>query len=252
MSKDRRITIALLVFTGWVGVTFWSDWFLHVPHEISDSLRTSFVWRIFLAGLLACVAIRAFGWKDIPFALPEPRRAFRILVLPSLYLVIFFILAIVTGLPSLKVAAILALNILAVGFSEEIMFRGILFHALITRLPFKTAFVMTSLLFGATHLLNSLTTGDIQMAAVQALAAVMSGVFLLALVVRTQSLIPAILFHAAWDFMLILGYSNVDTGTSGPPLSGIAMVLSGTALVLPLAIYGVVILRNKDYAKAES
>ncbi|MBB3953009.1 CPBP family intramembrane glutamic endopeptidase [Aureimonas jatrophae] len=246
MTGTRRVLIAVGVLALWLAVTLLGDWRPHRPHAVEESLHTGFAWWICLAALLAYGTVRLAGWRDVSFHAPDPSSTLRVLALPSVYLVVFLVAAIATGLPPPATVARLACNMLLVGFSEEVMFRGILFQAFRASLSPWRAVLATSVLFGGAHLLNSVITGDLEVAAVQAVAASLSGVFFLALAVRTKSLWPAILFHAAWDFTLTLSTPNVadPIADDGGPIGGLTLLLSGTLLVLPLALYGAFILHR--------
>ncbi|MBI4045372.1 MAG: CPBP family intramembrane metalloprotease [Devosia nanyangense] len=138
--------------------------------------------------------------------------------------------------------AFLAVNALLVGFSEETMFRGVLYRGLRSRLSFWPAAWVTSAIFGCVHVLNSLGTGDLLAASLQAITAFMAGTFFLAVVLRTRSILPAILLHAAWDFLLLtMASSTPDIGPIEPSLVTLSLPL---LLDLPLFIYALFILRK--------
>jgi membrane protease YdiL (CAAX protease family) len=142
--------------------------------------------------------------------------------------------ALLSGLPPASVMIILAVNTFAVGFSEEMMFRGVLYRALARRLAFWPAIWITSILFGGIHLLNAFTTGDLTAATLQAITAFMSGVFFLTCVLRTGSILPSMLYHACWDFLLTVSTAGAArTGATEADMSGLAYVLPPLLLILP-------------------
>jgi membrane protease YdiL (CAAX protease family) len=142
------------------------------------------------------------------------------------------------GLPSATITAILALNMLLVGLSEELMFRSIMFRGLLARFRVWPAILLTSLLFGLVHSLNVFTTGQMEQAVLQSAAAFMQGLAYLAIRIRTRSVWPMVIVHALWDFSLMLSTtthaSGTDAGWSWTPL----------LIALPIFLYGLFLLRH--------
>ena len=129
----------------------------------------------------------------------------------------FALLPAVLGLPPAGTLLFIALNTALIGLSEEWMFRGVLFQGLRSRLAMWPAILLTSLLFGAVHVLNVITTGQLLEAVVQSVAAFMSGMVLLALLIRTGSIWVPIAYHALWDFgtFVTSATSPKTAGTGG-------------------------------------
>lgn len=122
---------------------------------------------------------------------------------------------------------------IAVGVNEEVWFRGI---ALAVLRPHgaRVAIVGTSLLFGILHLANLLAGESLAVAGLQLAFALLFGVVAAELAVRTGSLWPAIVWHAAWDFLNFAGGNS----TSPLALSGI-----GVCCVL-LLVYALMLWRG--------
>ena len=74
------------------------------------------------------------------------------------------------GLPPASTLLFVIMNTMLVGLSEEWMFRGALFQGLRSRLAMWPAILLTSALFGAVHVMNVVTTGQLGEAIVQAAA----------------------------------------------------------------------------------
>lgn len=114
-----------------------------------------------------------------------------------------------------------------------------------------TAIIITTVLFGAVHVLNGFTTGEWGTAVLQAVAAGMSGLIFIAIVIRTGSLWPAIIYHFLWDCMLfLLGTASAarpeaaaDSGTEAALERGGA-VLFPLLIALPNFLCALVLLRN--------
>jgi len=61
-------------------------------------------------------------------------------------------------------------------------------QGLSSRLALWPAILLTSALFGAAHVMNVITTGQVGEAVVQAIAALMTGMVMIALLIRTGSM----------------------------------------------------------------
>ena len=150
----------------------------------------------------------------------------------------------VLGLPPATVVLWVLANTFLVGLSEELMFRGVLFQALQNTVSIWPAVALTTLAFGAIHSLNVFITGDLRAAVIQSTAAALSGLFFIALRLRTGSLWPCIVVHGLWDcaaFLLAMA-SPKDPVPSTAPAD--AMSLAPILLVLPNALYGLWLMRH--------
>ncbi len=105
------------------------------------------------------------------------------------------------GLRELNVKYILALIILtiAVGFAEEIYFRSIILDTLRV-FGVKKAIIISSILFGITHIGNVIGGADIVYTLIQIAFAFIFGIVFAELFIITKSLIPVIIWHALHDF----------------------------------------------------
>ncbi len=106
--------------------------------------------------------------------------------------------------------------------------------------------VLTTLAFGAIHLLNVFMTGDLRAAVIQSTAAGLSGLLFIALRLRTGSLWPCIVVHGLWDFatFTIAAARSVESqaSSSGDPTN--LMTFMPIMLVLPNALYGLWLMRG--------
>lgn len=80
------------------------------------------------------------------------------------------------------------------GFIEEIIFRGFLFNGIAVKST-KRAVIITSLTFAIGHIVNLLNGYDLADNLIQVVYAVGCGFMLAIVLVRTESIIPCIVFH---------------------------------------------------------
>ena len=93
---------------------------------------------------------------------------------------------------------ILGFNIL-VGIFEETLFRGVLFHGFAARHGVPVAVAVSSVLFGAFHLVNLAAGQALALTLFQCLNATALGLVFCAVLLQTNSLWPAIGLHAIWN-----------------------------------------------------
>lgn len=245
-ATRRRLALAFATYVGWIVVTMEGAALVQPrAKSLLDVVAGGPGWQFLAAIALLAGVILACRWRDLGIAMPGDAQSWRLLWLPSLVILLLLLAAIATGLPSWQSLAWLFFNTLLIGISEEVMFRGVLFAALRRALPLRKALVVAGLLFGAVHILNGFLTGAFLVAAVQSLTAFMNGMLFLALVVRTGSLLPAILIHWLWDFSIFslsAGGFGADGTTIATPLALALPVL----LVLPNLLYALHLLRHVD------
>ncbi len=96
-----------------------------------------------------------------------------------------------------------------VGFIEELIFRGLLFKAMLKDGSVKSAVIVSSVTFGIGHILNIFTGHDLVPTLVQVVFAVAVGFILTMAYYKSGSLLPNILMHSAVDVFSLFAGSNV-------------------------------------------
>lgn len=86
------------------------------------------------------------------------------------------------------------LQMLLVGFVEETVYRGVIFHALLKK-GVVTAVVVSSILFSITHILNVLSGQSLPYTILQIVYALLVGFALALLMVKNANIFPLIFFH---------------------------------------------------------
>lgn len=243
-ADNNRLVTAFGVLLIWMALTMALGHASRTAEgELGELVAYGIGWQFVGACLFLAAVVMVFSWNDIGFDPPRPLRSLRLLWLPAIYLGLFLALALVLGLPPATVTGFILLNTLLVGISEETMFRGILFAGLRSKFRIWPAIWITTVIFGAVHVFNVLFTGQLMLAAAQAVAAFMSGTMFMAIRIRTNSLIPVILLHAAWDFLLFL-VSWPREGQEMPQEVGGWALLAPVLMVFIPFIYGLYLLRK--------
>lgn len=94
----------------------------------------------------------------------------------------------------LAVSALMAVNLAAAGYVEELIFRGFLFRAM-SRENLRSAVIVSAVTFGAGHIVNVLNTADILGVLLQVCYAIAIGFLYTVIACKGGSLWPCILSH---------------------------------------------------------
>lgn len=170
-------------------------------------------------------------------ALTQPFRFSKWLIPFMVIFVIIIGLWIVTGTLNahLPLLGLIAITTLFVGFSEELMFRGIVLHVLLERRGVVFSIMMSALFFSLLHAVNVFAGVPWFAVPLQLVATFLFGVVFSCLALLIRNLLPLILYHFVWDFVLVsqpLTGAHVDNVT----LIGILVEL---LIVVPLVVYTV-------------
>ncbi len=245
-GTSHRFWISLIVLLAWGAATMFGAQWLAGGQETSldDLVQQGIGWQFVAAIAILLIAIAIFRWKDIGFV--EPHSLLRVMWFPSLYLVAFAAGIVWLGLPPLMTTLLVFVNTMMVGFSEEVMFRGVLLRASVERMSIWPAILLNMALFGGVHAFNGFITGNFDAAILQSIAAGMSGLVFIAILLRTGSIWPAIIYHGLWDFALFtVGLASAEAGHGGsggemPAYAGYLPVI----LNLPNFLFALFLLRG--------
>lgn len=247
-DTPNRLPKALLTLLAWLVATAAVGAILRQKvsgiAEIVQLLSSVPAWNVVAGILVLALATGVFRWRDLGFGPPRALALARLIWFPILTLLPFYAIAFGVGLPPGRAMLFLAFNTTLVALSEEWMFRGILFRALWTRLRIWPAVALTSILFGAIHVLNAFALGDLRLAAGQAVAAMMTGLLLMALMLRTGSIWTSVVYHMVWNFgILLVGYETAKYPLPDDPLP-LTAYLVPMLIVLPNFLFGLILLRK--------
>ena len=246
LKKYGKLLGAILLLALWVGVTFLGG--LIMPLEAANQavlVSTQIAPGLVTASIFLLVVLYFLKWDKLGFNAPRPPRSLLLTWLPMLYIVFLLGGAIVAGLPPVTTIAIVLVNCILVGFSEEVMFRSILFRGALGCMRLWPALLFTSVLFGLIHTLNVFSTGNLAVAMLQACAAFLSGLLYIAIRIRTQSIYPMMVIHTLWDFSLFMVvHASGEIDQKVEVSFGVLVV--PLLFIIPLFAYGFYLLRKLD------
>ena len=122
-------------------------------------------------------------------------------VITALFLALF-----ATGTPTVSlVALVLVATNLLIGFSEELMFRGVALRGALSALSTGKAILLSSVLFALLHAVNVLALMPVEAMVQQLGLTFVFGFAMACFALRANSLLPVIAFHILWDMVQFLG-----------------------------------------------
>jgi membrane protease YdiL (CAAX protease family) len=209
-----------------------------------------------LTGVLFFWLLARFGWLDTAGFTSSKKWQALWLGWPLLLFIFINLderVVIDTSRPVLIVLHLL--TALSTGWVEEVLCRGVVVSALLrkwgqTRKGIYLSVLVSSILFGAVHLLNFLAgRKPLLNTATQITFAIFFGVIFAACLLRNRAIWPVIMLHAAVDWAGTLREVSVGGGlrTLEPAMSLENAAIS-ILITLPLFLYGLFILRKVDPA----
>lgn len=136
------------------------------------------------------------------------------------------------------------LTMFLIGWTEELIFRGVVMNLFLERFS-KTkrgilaSVILSSVLFGAVHLTNISSGVSLASASIQAVTAGLLGVILGAVYVRSGNLWLVIMYHALVDFAGLMGSGLFGGGT---PVDQINQMSAANLIMVPILLIPCVIL----------
>lgn len=137
-----------------------------------------------------------------------------------------------------------------VGFVEEVLFRGLLFEAIARDNP-KSAIVITSITFGAGHILHLINGSGAELIPniCQVVGAIAIGFMFALIYYRGGSIIPCIITHSAIDMVSVFG-NEAGFHTADGALDVSKRVLFSLSRLIIVVIYTLIL--NKTLPKENS
>jgi CAAX protease family protein len=170
------------------------------------------------AGTLALAIVLRLGWRrGCGFNVPPFRPGLLVGLLPACLLVVASVGIAFRGFPSAQTGFVptLLLGQLMVGFEEETASRGILLYGLERLRSRRFALILSSVLFGVTHLAGLAFGWSLGESLHRVLGASILGLMLGVVRLRTGSIWFPIAIHGLWNF-IFLGALTIPKSELGP------------------------------------
>jgi len=204
--------------------------------------------EIIMIIICAFIVARYFSWNEVGFKRPEIDKS--LLWLLPVYLILFAGWSLLVGdMYKMNINSeqwnsfwIFGFVTLLVGIAEELMFRGIILHALLDKISPRKAVIVSAFTFSLLHSINIIGGVPVEGMILQLGLTFIAGFYLAGVMVKIKSIIPLIVWHWLWDFM------TLSSDLLGHKTSEIIMV----TLILAELVFGLIIwfgLKTSDYNK---
>ena len=135
-------------------------------------------------------------------------------------------------------------TMILVGFSEELMFRGIVLKGALSEVSVPKAILISAALFSSLHAVNVLAFVPLDGMVQQLVLTFVFGLAMACFALRVNSLVPLMVFHALWDMVQFLG------GIYGADFGYLILIGVVANAVLGAALWWFVLRRRKTGAAA--
>lgn len=241
MRVRPRILIGILVLVGYLLIVFVVGTLSGVPYpdlgRSGENLFFGAGLSLIVGAVYLVVVTTALGWWRPALFDRAPSRHTWPIVAPALMAVLAIVNLALTDWASYDIAFFGAsLVLLLVGFTEELVTRGVLLVALRSRLGEVWVWLLTSILFGLMHLVNIALGSPVAGTFSQVGLAFLGGTLFYITRRVFGSLIPAMILHGLWDFSVFaVGHGSAS------PAAGLVAVLYPAVGVLGLIFVAFVI-----------
>ena len=235
MVEDRtRLKPAVLAALGYIAIMavamFTSGHVFGIEYGTAEMTLVLLPFEVVMSLYALVMARRIFGDWQCGFGPVDGRGMWWIvpsfLVIAALFVALFLTGAITA---SALVLAVIATTIL-VGFSEELVFRGIVLKGALPVLGTGRAILLSAVLFASLHSVNVLAFLPLPNMLAQLVLTFIFSLVIACFALRVNSLVPVITYHALWDMVQFLGgLWSADFGLL-IPLGILVNVIAGAAL----------------------
>jgi uncharacterized protein len=245
--RVRAVLVPVVVLYGaWIGLHVLLAWdggaVLRALFPGIDDWLGPATWAVYAAFTLVVVAVTG-RWRAVGL-LTRPRPGWLGLIAVPFAAGLPFVL-LGWNLGAEAVVPLLVVGVPLIALNEELMFRGILLDML-SSLGVRRAVILTAVLFGCSHIANLVAGAYPPFTAMQVAATTAGGVAFAAIRIRTGSLWPLLVLHAAIDVVAI--GTLTGPATSSPIL--LPVLFGWLAANLALWRYGWWVLRAPSAAGA--
>lgn len=185
-------------------------------------------------------------WPKIGLNLPNKWIDKKLLLFPACYAFVNINIIFNKMDHPLNSILFIALLCLLIGFFEEVFFRGILLEVF-KKYSILNRVFLSSIIFGFAHL-GGLSLYNIQ----QVVYATFIGIGFAAVRLRTRTITPLILIHTMINFTAALVNYDILVNVNYTQSINLPSAFLSVIVFLPLALYGLFILRKKIRVKLES
>lgn len=209
ISKQKVALTGAVIYTLLIGLGMFISFHVRgISYDNPKIMNTLGVVEILLTLWTLFLGMRYFSFKEAGFSSIEKKQLWWLL--PSFAIIIAMIVAGADALSSKDISSeqiqqitIIGIATFLVGFSEELMYRGIVLNAFLETYSKTKAVVISAVAFSLLHSVNIFGGLAFQFMLMQLVLTFLFGLFSALIFIRIKNLIPLIIFHWLWDFCTI-------------------------------------------------
>ncbi len=209
LKKHKIALLGALIYTIIIGAGMYISYHIKgIGYESPKIMHTLWWVEIILTLWTIFLTVKFFSWKEVGFVKLDKKQIWWFM--PSLVIVFAMLIAGIyaffTGnitTSQVQQIGLIGFTTLLVGFSEELMYRGIIFNTFLKTHSKTKTVLISAVAFSLLHSVNVFGGLTFTMMSIQLLMTFVFGLFSALIFMRIKSILPLILFHWLWDFCLI-------------------------------------------------
>lgn len=242
-QKQKIALIASVIYTALIGAGMFTSFHINgIPYSSPRMPETLLWFEIVMTIFALLVAKKYFSWQELGFTKTKNILWFAPMAIMGTIVVGNLGYFAITHADSFsaeqwQLFGVVAATTFLVGFSEELMYRGIVFSAFLQDSKVK-AVLVSAVIFSLLHAVNvfgGVTFGGMGL---QLFMTFIAGLFFAFVRLKIENIVPLIIYHWLWDFTLIGGQVLQDGDINGNYTTAMIFFQLGFAVtVIPYFVY---------------
>ena len=220
--------------------------FIRISDNNLTQLISNFVIQLISSGYLAYIIKKFYKLENIGFSKINKDKLvwfvpYILILTPMLYKFIEGILKNISYFNSTTLISIILIFIGTVmaGFSEEIMFRGMLLNTLKGKIPLISAMIVSSLGFSVVHITTIFVGKTLIEAIVNVIVSSLLGFSFVPLAIILNNILPLAIFHTLWNFIIIA------SSTMEISISNVYLICNPINIIISIILWTIIIKKHK-------
>ncbi|MBS9779710.1 MAG: CPBP family intramembrane metalloprotease [Moraxellaceae bacterium] len=242
-QKQKIALIASVIYTALIGAGMYTSLHINgIPYDSPRMPETLLWFEIIMTIFALLVAKKYFTWQELGFSKTKNILWFAPMAIMGTIVVGNLGYFAITHADSFstqqwQLFGVVALTTFLVGFSEELMYRGMVFSAFLQDSKVK-AVLVSAVIFSLLHAVNVLAGVSFGGMWLQLFMTFIAGLFFAFVRLKIENIVPLIIYHWLWDFTLIGGQVLQDGDINGNFTTAmIFFQLAFAVTVIPYFIY---------------
>ncbi len=211
LTQNQKISfLTAFIYTALIGAGMYTSYHINgTSYNNPRMVETLMSFEIVMTLFAVVMAVKYFSWHELGFRNVEKKNLIwfapmGVVVAVVLFTFVSFMLSNTFTPDQLRLFTIAGITTLLVGFSEELVYRGIVFATFLKESKVQALFV-SGITFSLLHSVN--VFGGLEFAAMLGQLGItfIAGLFFAFVRLKIKSIVPIIIFHWVWDFNLIGG-----------------------------------------------